>query len=156
MPGKVNPVMAECLNMICFKVIGNDTCVALAVQAGQLELNVMMPIMAQAMTESLEILTNYLPHFARNCIDGIVADADVCRTYYEESPSLATVLNPAIGYLKAAEVAKESVKTGKTVRTIIAERALVSPAEAERLLDPIALTAGPDAPTKRKAPKRGK
>ncbi len=145
MPGKVNPVMAECLNMVCFKVIGNDTCIALAVQAGQMELNVMMPVMAQAVTESLEILTNYLPHFARNCVAGIRADEAQCRTYYEESPSLATVLNPVIGYLRAAEVAKECVKTGVPIRRLIVEKGLVSKAEADRLLDPDALTRGPDA-----------
>jgi len=148
MPGKVNPVMAECLNMVLFKVIGNDTCVALAAGAGQLELNVMMPVMAQALTESLEILSNYLPHFADACVRGIVADAEVCRGYYETSPSLATVLNPIIGYLAAAEVAKESVKTGVPVRELIVRKGLVSKAEADRLLDPVALTEGPDAPAR--------
>ncbi len=145
MPGKVNPVMAECLDMVCFKVVGNDACVALAVQAGQMELNVMMPVMAQALTESLDLLTNYLPHFAKACIDGIVADAEVCRGYYEASPSLATVLNPVVGYMKAAEIAKESVKTGVPIRTLIVRKGLVSKAEADRLLDPATLTVPPDA-----------
>jgi aspartate ammonia-lyase len=145
MPGKVNPVMAECLNMICFKVLGNDHCVAMAVQAGQLELNVMMPVMAQALTESHEILANFLPHFAERCVKGIVADAAACARYYEESPSLATVLNPVIGYLRAAEVAKECVKTGTPIRRLIVEKGLVSKEEADRLLDPVALTEGPDA-----------
>jgi aspartate ammonia-lyase len=156
MPGKVNPVMAECLNMICFKVIGNDHCVAMAVQAGQLELNVMMPVMAQALTESLEILANFLPRFADRCIKGIVADAEVCMKYYEESPSLATVLNPAIGYLRAAEVAKESVKTGVPIRRLILDKKLVTKEEADRLLDPIALTEGPDRAASAKAAAAGK
>jgi aspartate ammonia-lyase len=145
MPGKVNPVMAECLDMIGYRVVGNDAAVALAVQAGQMELNVMMPAMAQALTESQEILATYLPHFAKACVDGIVADAEVCRGYYEASPSLATVLNPVVGYMKAAEVAKESVKTGVPVRALIVKRGLLSKAEADRLLDPAVLTVPPDA-----------
>jgi aspartate ammonia-lyase len=152
MPGKVNPVMAECLDMICFKVIGNDLAVSLAVQAGQMELNVMMPAMAQALTESQEILANYLPRFAAACVAGIVADAAVCRGYYEASPSLATVLNPVIGYMKAAEVAKRSVKTGVPVRALIVRDRLVSKAEADRLLDPAILTVPPDA--RKAAPRR--
>ena len=144
MPGKVNPVMAECLDMVCFKVVGNDLCASLAVQAGQMELNVMMPVMAQAVTESQELLLNYLPHFARACVDGIVADAEVCRGYYEASPSLATVLNPVIGYMKAAEVAKESVKTGIPVRALVVKKGILPKEEADRLLDPVALTTPPD------------
>jgi aspartate ammonia-lyase len=144
MPGKVNPVMAECLNMVCFKVVGNDTCVALAVQAGQMELNVMMPVMAQAITESQDLLIHYLPHFARACVAGIVADAEVCRGYYEASPSLATVLNPVCGYMRAAEIAKKSVKTGIPVRALIVKERIVTKAEADRLLDPAVLTVSPD------------
>ena len=144
MPGKVNPVMAECLNMVCFKIVGNDLCTSLAVQAGQMELNVMMPVMAQAVTESQDLLANYLPHFAKACVDGIVADAEVCRGYYEASPSLATVLNPVIGYMKAAEVAKESVKTGVPVRALVLKKGILKKAEADRLLDPVALTTPPD------------
>ncbi len=144
MPGKVNPVMAECLDMVCFKVVGNDTCVSLAVQAGQMELNVMMPVMAQAITESQDLLIRYLPHFARACVAGIVADAEVCRGYYEASPSLATVLNPVCGYMRAAEIAKKSVKTGIPVRTLIVRERIVTKAEADRLLDPAVLTVSPD------------
>jgi len=150
MPGKVNPVMAECLDMIAFKVVGNDACTALAVQAGQMELNVMMPVMAQASTESQDLLINYLPHFAEACVAGIVADPGVCRGYYEASPSLATVLNPVIGYMRAAEIAKESVKTGVPVREIILRRKILSKAETDRLLDPAALTVPPDARKRRK------
>ena len=144
MPGKVNPVMAECLDMVCFKVVGNDLCASLAVQAGQMELNVMMPAMAQAVTESQDLLINYLPQFAKACVDGIVADAEVCRGYYEASPSLATVLNPVIGYMKAAEVAKESVKTGVPVRELVVKKGILPKAEADRLLDPAVLTVPPD------------
>jgi aspartate ammonia-lyase len=143
MPGKVNPVMAECLDMVCFKVAGNDLCTSLAVQAGQMELNVMMPVMAQAVPESQDLLISYLPRFAESCVAGIVADAAVCRGYYEASPSLATVLNPVIGYMKAAEIAKESVKTGVPVRTLIVRKGILSKKEADRLLDPSALTVPP-------------
>jgi aspartate ammonia-lyase len=144
MPGKVNPVMAECLDMIGFKIVGNDLCTSLAVQAGQMDLNVMMPVMAQAITESQDLLIHYLPHFAKACVAGIVADPEVCRGYYEASPSLATVLNPVIGYMRAAEIAKESVKTGIPVRELIVKRKILSKAEADRLLDPVALTTPPD------------
>ncbi|MHC4925442.1 MAG: lyase family protein, partial [Planctomycetota bacterium] len=150
MPGKVNPVMAECLNMVMFKVLGNDHCVAMAVQAGQMELNVMMPVMAQAIHESMDIVINYLPQFAKACVDGIVADEERCRHFYETSPSLATVLNPVIGYAKAAEIAKESVRTGKTVRQIVMKKKIVSKRKCDALLDPITLTDGPDAPPRRK------
>jgi aspartate ammonia-lyase len=150
MPGKVNPVMAECLDMVCFKVVGNDTCVALAVQAGQMELNVMMPVMAQAITESQDLLVHYLPHFAKACVSGIVADAEVCRGYYEASPSLATVLNPVVGYMRAAEIAKKSVKTGIPVRALIVKERIVSKAEADRLLDPAVLTVSPDERKKKR------
>ncbi len=126
-------------------MVGNDACVALAVQAGQMELNVMMPVMAQALTESQDLLIAYLPHFARVCVEGIVADAEVCRGYYEASPSLATVLNPVVGYMKAAEIAKKSVKTGIPVRALIVKERLLTKAQADRLLDPAVLTVPPDA-----------
>ncbi len=156
MPGKVNPVMAECLNMVCFKVVGNDTATALAVQAGQCQLNVMMPGMAQYVTESQDLFTRYLPQFARACVDGIVANAEVCHGYYEASPSLVTVFNPLIGYMKAAEVAKESVKTGVPIRTLIVKRKLVDKATADRLLHPDNLTVTPDEKARRKGRKGGR
>jgi len=135
MPGKVNPSMAECLNMVCMQVVGNDTAVAMAVQAGQLELNVMMPVIAQNVLFSMEILKNYLPVFTDRCIVGLEADAARCRAYFESSVGLATLLNESIGYAKAAEIAKESVATGKTLRTLILEKGLMTEADLDRALE---------------------
>jgi aspartate ammonia-lyase len=136
MPGKVNPVLAECLNMVCFEIIGNDAAVAMAGQAGQLELNVMMPLLAHKVCSSCQLLLNYLPRFGQRCVSGIVANEARCRGYFESSVSLATVLNPIIGYLAAAEVVKESVKTGKSVVQIIRERKLVDEKKLAELLSP--------------------
>ena len=136
MPGKVNPSMLECLNQICFHVIGADTAIAFAVQAGQLELNVMMPLMAFELLFSIEILKNYLPVFVEKSIRGIEADRAQCEAYYVSSPSLATVLNPIIGYARAAEIAKESAKTGKPIPTLLRERQLLSEEEIARIFTP--------------------
>jgi aspartate ammonia-lyase len=135
MPGKINPSLAECLNMVCMQVVGNDAAVAMAVQAGQLELNVMMPVIAQNVLFSMEILKNYLPVFTDRCIRGIQADAERCRAYFESSVGLATLLNEHIGYAKAAEVAKESVATGKTLRQLILEKGLMTEADLARALE---------------------
>ena len=145
MPGKVNPSMAECLNMVAMQVVGCDATVALAVQAGQLELNVMMPVIAHNVLFSMEILNRFLPVFAERCVCGITADADRCRRYFESSVGLATLLNECIGYAKAAEVAKESVKTGKTLRELILEKGLMSEADLARALDPKRVTEPNDA-----------
>src|SRR5258706_11546778 len=126
MPGKVNPVMLEMTNMVCYQVIGYDTTVAFAAQAGQLELNVMMPVIAHDLTKALSILTTTLKALREKCIDGITANEDVARGYFERSTALATALNPFIGYLAAAEVAKESAKTGKTVVQIVREKKLLT------------------------------
>ena len=139
MPGKVNPVMLECLNMIAFQVIGNDLTVALAVQAGQMELNVMMPVMIHNVLESMEILKNFLPVLVARCVDGIAVDEDRCRAYLEMSPALATALSPRIGYLKAAEVAKESLERHMSIKDIVREKGLLPAAEIEEALDPSAL-----------------
>ncbi|MCI0656838.1 MAG: aspartate ammonia-lyase, partial [Acidobacteria bacterium] len=114
MPGKVNPVMPEVLNMVAFQVVGNDLTVALAVQAGQLELNVMMPAMIYNVLQSMEILKNTLEVFRSRCVEGITADAARCEHYALNSVGIATALNRHIGYAAAAEVAKESVRTGKS------------------------------------------
>ncbi|HZE18874.1 MAG TPA: aspartate ammonia-lyase [Candidatus Angelobacter sp.] len=126
MPGKVNPVLLEMTNMVCYQVIGYDTTVAFAAQAGQLELNVMMPVIAHDLTKALSILTTTLKALREKCIDGITANEDVARGYFERSTALATALNPFIGYLAAAEVAKESAKTGKTVVQIVREKKLLT------------------------------
>jgi aspartate ammonia-lyase len=133
MPGKINPVMAELMDMVCFQVIGCDTTILLAAQAGQLELNVMMPVVAYNLLHEIEILSNALGVFARRCIAGISADASRCRAYAEASMSVVTVLNPHIGYAAAAEVAKEYLASGKSIRRLVLEKGLLP----EEILDSI-------------------
>ena len=140
MPGKVNPVMAEMLNMVSFQVIGNDLTIAMAAQAGQLELNVMMPIINYNLLQSLEIFRNAVRVFTEKCIKGIKADRKRCKELAEKSIGLATVLNPFIGYEKAAAVAKEAVATGKTIREIVLEKRILSKKEIDKILDPMAMT----------------
>jgi aspartate ammonia-lyase len=125
MPGKVNPSMLECMNQLLFHIIGADTAIAYASQAGQLELNVMMPLMAFEITFSMEILKNFLPLLVEKCINGIQANRERCEAYYVSSPSLATALNPIIGYAAAAEIAKESAKTGKRIPDLLREKNLL-------------------------------
>ena len=134
MPGKVNPVMAEMLNMVCYQVMGNDTVVAMASQAGQMELNVMMPVMAHNLNQSLTILTNAVRVFAERCVAGITADAVRCRFYLENSVSLATVLNPVIGYINAAKVVKRARAEGKSIKAIVLEEGILSEPEFDRLI----------------------
>jgi aspartate ammonia-lyase len=140
MPGKVNPVMAEMLDMVCFQVMGNDRTIELAVQAGQLELNVMMPVMAHNLLSSAEILKNAVRVFREFCVDGITANEGRCRMYVDKSLALATALNQHIGYMKAAEVVKEALKSGKTVAQVVAEKGYLTPEEMKTVLDPMKLT----------------
>ncbi|MDH4100025.1 MAG: aspartate ammonia-lyase [Nitrospirota bacterium] len=135
MPGKVNPVMAEMLDMVCFQVVGNDTAVAMAVQAGQLELNVMMPLIAHNLLSSMEILKNAVSVFAERCVKGITAHDEHCRNIAEKSMGLAALLNPYIGYEAAAEAAKEAVKTGATIREIVVKKGLMTAQEFEKLVE---------------------
>ncbi len=139
MPGKVNPSIPEMVNQVCWHVMGADTAVAYAVQAGQLELNVMMPVMAYELVFSSRILTNAIKAFRERCVDGIVANEATCRHFAERSLGLATVLNPVIGYAKAAEVAKEAVASGRSVVEVVRELGLLTP-EVERALSPRAMT----------------
>ncbi|MGA7613862.1 MAG: lyase family protein, partial [Thermoanaerobaculia bacterium] len=140
MPGKVNPSMVECLNQICFHVIGADAAVAHAVGAGQLELNVMMPLMAFEILFSMEILANFLPIFVQKCVSGITADRKRSEEYYITSPSLATALNPIIGYEKAATIAKESAKRHTPIPQLLREKGLLSEEEIRRIFTPGFLT----------------
>lgn len=135
MPGKYNPVMAEMTAMVCFQVMGYDAAIALAAQAGQLELNVMMPLIAYDLIHSIEILGNTLAVLTERCIKGITANSDRCLAYAEGSLALVTALNPHIGYLNAAAVAKESLETGKPLRQIVLERGLMSPEALAQVLD---------------------
>ena len=140
MPGKINPVMAELAAMVSFQVIGYDTAVALAVQAGQLELNVMMPTMAHSVLNSITIMTNMLRQLTGFCVKGITANAKRCEFYAQSTVSLATALNPYIGYAKAAEIAKESVATGETIIEIARSKGYLSDEQIKEILDPARMT----------------
>ena len=134
MPGKVNPSLAECMNMICFSVIGNDTTVALAAQAGQFELNVMLPVMLKAVLDSTDMLTSFLPIFTENLIDGLAANKEKLQSNIEKSPVIVTLLAPKIGYQKSADLFKESVKTGKTIRDLVISKKLMTKKQVDSLL----------------------
>jgi len=134
MPGKVNPVIAECMNMICFQVLGNDACICRAAGAGQLELNVMMPVINYDLLWSIRILTSGVRMLRERCIEGIEARQERCRRHLASTVGLATVLNPIIGYERAAEVAREAVRSGRTVRELVVERGLLSAEEFDRLV----------------------
>ncbi|MBI1884381.1 MAG: aspartate ammonia-lyase [Chlamydiae bacterium] len=135
MPGKVNPVMAEMLNMLMFQVIGNDTAIMMASQAGQLELNVMMPLVAYLLPQTLEILKNSLQVFSEKCVLGLEADKERCRHYAELTPSIITALSPFIGYSKSAELFKESLKRKVGVRELVIEKGLMTREKLEKVLD---------------------
>ncbi|MDQ3872535.1 MAG: aspartate ammonia-lyase [Thermoproteota archaeon] len=134
MPGKVNPSLAECLNMICFNIVGNDVSVAMAAQAGQFELNVMLPGMLKCILDSTDMLKNFLPIFAANLVDGIEANKDRLESNIEKSPVLVTLLNPFIGYLKAAEIYKESLKTNRSIRDLVLSKGLMSKEQLDKVL----------------------
>jgi aspartate ammonia-lyase len=140
MPGKINPVIPELAAMVSFQVVGNDLTVAMAVQAGQLELNVMMPTMAYSVLQSITILTNMLRQFTEKCVVGITANQNRCNFYVQATVSLATALNPYIGYAKAAEIAKEAVATGRSIIEIAREKKLLSEKEITEILDPVRMT----------------
>lgn len=140
MPGKVNPSILEMANQVFFKVLGNDQGMAYAIQAGQLELNVMMPVMAQMALESSMILTNTLKTMRELCISGITANEDVCEKYASQTSQIVTALNPVIGYAKAGELAKESLKNKKTVIELVREQKLLTEKQIKDLLDPKKLT----------------
>ncbi len=135
MPGKINPVLAELAAMVGFQVVGNDAAVAMAVQAGQLELNVMLPTMAYNVLQSVSILTNMLREFDVRCVRGITANAARCEWYAQSTVALATALNPYIGYAKAAELVKESVATGRSVIEVAQEKGVLTEQQIKEILD---------------------
>ncbi|BAZ39752.1 fumarate lyase [Calothrix sp. NIES-4101] len=135
MPGKYNPVMAEMTSMVCFQVMGYDNAIALAAQGGQLELNVMMPLIAYNLIHSIEILGNTIAALTDKCIQGISANKERCLEYAEGSLALVTALNTHIGYLNAAAVAKESLETGKSLRQIVLEKELMTEAQLAEVLN---------------------
>lgn len=142
MPGKVNPVIPESVLMVAAHVIGNDATVAWGGAAGNFELNVMMPVIAYNLLQSIEITAAASELLAKRCVDGLVANEERCRAMIEQSLAMVTSLAPKIGYDKAAEIAKESVETGRTVRELAAEKEVLPPDELERALDPRSQTEG--------------
>ncbi|MDQ1314902.1 MAG: aspartate ammonia-lyase [Pseudomonadota bacterium] len=134
MPGKVNPVMFEMLNQVCFQVLGQDAAVSYMVQAGQMELNVMMPALGSALFDAMDWLTNAMNAATEKNLKGIVVNRERCAFFIHQSVALATLLNTRIGYNQAAEVAKESEKSGRPVRDIVAERGLMSAADFDALV----------------------
>ncbi|MCB1059389.1 MAG: aspartate ammonia-lyase [Calditrichaeota bacterium] len=140
MPGKVNPSMAEMMNQVCYQVVGFDQTVAYCAQAGQMDLNVMMPVVNYNLQQSLHILETSIEVFTKRCIEGITVDRERCKMYFESSVGMATIMNPYIGYLKAAELAKESVKTGKSIVDLIREHKLLTEEQMKEILEPRRLT----------------
>ncbi|PKN59554.1 MAG: hypothetical protein CVU53_07620, partial [Deltaproteobacteria bacterium HGW-Deltaproteobacteria-11] len=140
MPGKVNPVIPEMVTMVSFQVMGADTTVTLAAQAGQMELNVMMPVIIYNILFSMEILTNAVRKLRESCIEGITANVARCSGYLESSVGMATVLAPHIGYAAAAEIVKESLRTGRSTKEIILSRKFLSQEALAEIIDPYPLT----------------
>jgi aspartate ammonia-lyase len=140
MPGKVNPSIAEMVNQVCYQVIGCDVTVATAAEAGQLELNVMMPVIAWNALHSSRILREAMAVLRTKCVDGITVDAGRTRELLDRSTAVATALSPRIGYAATAEIAKESVRTGRSIRQIARERGILTDAELDQLLTPERMT----------------
>lgn len=140
MPGKVNPVIAEVVNQAAFQIMGNDLTVTLAAQAGQLELNVMEPVLVHNLLQSLDILRNVTVVFKHRCIDGIRANVERCRELLDRSIGVVTAINPHVGYEVASQIAKEALATGRSVRSIVLERGLLTPEELEVILSPLEMT----------------
>ncbi len=140
MPAKVNPVMAECLNMVAFQIMGNDVSISLAVQAGQLELNVMMPLIAFNLIQSFRLLVNYLPVFEERCVRGIKANRERCENFAYSSAGLGTVLSPVLGYSETAALIKQSLQKQIPVRRLVVEKGLLSEKEARNLFSREKLT----------------
>jgi len=141
MPGKVNPVIPEVVNQVAFQVIGNDLTITMAAEAGQLQLNVMEPIISFAIFESLDMLTAAVKTLSERCIRGITVNDERCRDMVEGSIGLVTAVVPALGYEAASDIAKEALSTNRSVREIILERGLLSAEDLDRLLSPEAMTA---------------
>jgi aspartate ammonia-lyase len=147
MPGKVNPVMPELMNQICYKVIGNDFTVTIASRDGLLQLNAYEPVVAVAIMESQGLLFKTLPLFRKQCIEGITVNDKVLQHYMERSVGIVTALNPVLGYDKTTELAKEALQSGKGILELIREKKLLTEQQIKDLLDPVKLTT-PTGPTK--------
>ena len=135
MPGKINPSIPEMVNQVCFQVVGCDTTVSMAAEHGQLELNVMMPVIAFNVLLSMQILTNSARIFADKCVKGIEANREMCEYWVERSAALATALAPQIGYAKAAEISKRSVKEGVLIRDLVKREGVLPDDQIDEILD---------------------
>jgi aspartate ammonia-lyase len=140
MPGKVNPVMPEVMNEVCFKAIGNDVTVSIASHSGLLQLNAYEPVVAVAIMESQGLFYKSIPLFRKNCIDGITPNEKVLNHYMDRSVGIVTALNPILGYEKTTELAKEALETDKGILQLIREKKLLTEDQIKTLLDPAALT----------------
>ena len=136
MPGKVNPVIPEVMNQICFKVIGNDFCVTMASEAAQLELNVMEPVTVQCNFESIDLMVNGFDTLRTRCVDGITANVEKCRSYVRNSICVVTALNPVIGYKNSTKIAKEAMETGRSVYDLVLEHGILSQEDLDTILAP--------------------
>jgi len=136
MPGKVNPVIPEVVNQVCYKVIGNDLTVTFAAEAGQLQLNVMEPVLSHSIMESINFLGNALDTLREKCVTGITANKDVCLNMVRNSIGIVTALNPYIGYKNSTEIAKEALETGRSVYDLVVERGILSEERLNEILDP--------------------
>ena len=140
MPGKVNPVMSEVVVQVAAQVIGNDAAITVAGQAGNFELNVMMPLMAHNLLQSITLLANACRVFAEKCVADLNANEEQCHAYVEKSIAMITALVPVIGYDRAAQLAQEVYVSGKTVREVLLEKKIMSEKDVARILDPWAMT----------------
>jgi aspartate ammonia-lyase len=152
MPGKVNPVVPEVVNQIAYHVVGADLTITMAAEAGQLQLNVMEPVIAYNMLQSITLLTNGVNVLREKCVAGITANPDQCRAHLERSTAVATALTPFIGYEQAAELAKQVLRSGRTIREILEATPELSPNLIEQISDPLSLT----RPLRVKLPKPSK
>jgi len=140
MPGKVNPVIPEVVNMVCYRVIGSDLTVSMAAEGGQLQLNVFEPVIAACIFEAQMLLINAAHALQAHCIDGVTANADVCRHYVDYSIGTVTALNPVIGYERATELARDAMASGRGILDLVRERGILSEAQSADVLDPLVMT----------------
>ena len=136
MPGKVNPVIPEVVNQVCFAVIGNDMTITMAAEGGQLQLNVFEPVIAYKLFESIIMLNRAMETLAKKCVDGISANEQVCKDFVLGSIGIVTALNPVIGYENSASIAKESLQTGRSVYDIVLSRGLLKKEDLDEILSP--------------------
>ena len=140
MPGKVNPVIPEVVNMVCFRVIGSDLTIAMAAEGGQLQLNVFEPVIAACIFEAQTLFINAARTLRVHCVDGITANVDVMRHYVDYSIGTVTALNPVIGYERATELAAEAMRTGRGIMELIREKKILTDEQIAKVLDPTAMT----------------